>query len=142
MNRQTFGRRNSPHSEARTTAIDARAEDRAFESSFEERPAPVSNAAFPSGDEELRAWKEARRSKFPLQQVALMASLSFGIASFVLPDAVNDRIEWPLYALCGASLYVGLSKRFRKADAKPRAVASSDPVREGAAGDLQRRPTK
>ena len=98
------------------TAIAARAEDRAFESSSEERPVPLPDAAFPSVDEELRAWKEARPRQFPLSQVALIASLCFGIASLVLPEAVNDSFQWPLYALTGASLYVGLSKRFRKTD--------------------------
>jgi len=45
-----------------------------------------------------------------------MASLCFGIASLVLPDWVNDNVQWLLYALMAASLYVGFSKRRRRAD--------------------------
>jgi hypothetical protein len=46
--------------------------------------------------------------------VALMASLCFGIASFVLPDTVNDDLDWLLYGLMAISAYVGFSKRFLK----------------------------
>lgn len=40
-----------------------------------------------------------------------MAGLCFGIASFVLPDAINDAVQWPLYLLTVIGLYVGLHKR-------------------------------
>jgi hypothetical protein len=70
-----------------------------------------------SPDEELLAWTKARKQSFriPWRQVSLMASLCFGIASFVLPDTLNDNIQWLLYALAAASLYGGFAKR-RNAD--------------------------
>jgi hypothetical protein len=76
------------------------------------------NIDSPSIDQELEEWKQARRGKFqvPWRQLALMASLCFGIASFVLPDSVNDPVQWLLFGLTGASLWVGLSKRWRKAE--------------------------
>lgn len=47
----------------------------------------------------------------PWRQLSLMAGLCFGIASFVLPDSINDAVQWPLYALTAASFYTGLRKR-------------------------------
>lgn len=69
-------------------------------------------------DDELQEWKRGRkrRSKSFWRQLALMASLCFGIASFVLPDSVNDILDWTLYALTAASLYAGLSGRWHSAD--------------------------
>jgi hypothetical protein len=63
----------------------------------------------PYVDEELDAWKaERRRTRgiviVPWRSVYLMASLCFGIASFVLPDTVNDWVDWLLYGLAAASL--------------------------------------
>jgi hypothetical protein len=77
----------------------------------------ATKAESPSLDQELREWKQARRSNFkvPWRQVSLMASLCFGIASFVLPDSVNDNVQWLLYALTAASLCAGFSRRRRKA---------------------------
>jgi hypothetical protein len=65
-------------------------------------------------DDELRQWKKARGFTFPLKPIALMASLCFGIGSFVLPAEVNDWAQWPLYALSAASLYVGFHRRKAK----------------------------
>jgi hypothetical protein len=77
--------------------------------------APAGPAAT-SIDEELQAWKEARGSKvqMPWRQLALMASLCFGIASFVLPDSVNGDLDWLLWGLMAASAYVGFRKRREK----------------------------
>lgn len=66
---------------------------------------------FPSLDDELRQWKQARKQNFPWRSMWLVASLSFGISSFVLPNSVNDVVNWLLYAMAAASLYVGFSKR-------------------------------
>ncbi|MDE2472499.1 MAG: hypothetical protein KGL35_28175 [Bradyrhizobium sp.] len=68
---------------------------------------------FSSVDEELRQWKLARRRNFeiPWRPLSLMATLCFGIASFALPDSVNDNVQWLLYALTAASLYAGFRKR-------------------------------
>jgi hypothetical protein len=53
------------------------------------------------------------RFKMPWRQLALMASLCFGIASFVLPDATNDALQWVLYGLMAMSLFAGLSRRLQ-----------------------------
>ena len=62
-------------------------------------------------DAELREWKKARGSHFPLKLLALVASVSFGLASVVLPAEVNEWAQWPLYALSAASLFVGFRRR-------------------------------
>jgi hypothetical protein len=64
-------------------------------------------------DQELQEWKQARKqhSKIPWRQLSLMASLCFGIGSFVLPDSVNENLDWLLYGLMAASLYAGLRRR-------------------------------
>jgi hypothetical protein len=74
------------------------------------------DAALASVDDEIAAWKAARGPviPFPWRQLSLMAGLCFGIASFVLPDTVNDAVQWPLYALTAISLYAGLHKRKAK----------------------------
>jgi hypothetical protein len=76
-------------------------------------PPSSGEMAVPSLDEELLAWTKARKQSFkiPWRQVSLMASLCFGIASFVLPETLNDNIQWLLYALAAAGLYGGFSKR-------------------------------
>jgi hypothetical protein len=81
-------------------------------------PVPLSEKTdFPSLDDDLRQWKAARKQnfEFPWRSISLMATLCFGIASFVLPDSVNDDVQWLLYALAGASMYVGFRKRHRRA---------------------------
>jgi hypothetical protein len=75
------------------------------------RPEPTS----PSLDDELKQWKKARGSHFPIKLLALTASLSFGIASIALPAQINDWAQYPLYALSAASLYAGFIRRKPKA---------------------------
>ena len=77
-------------------------------------PAPKIETAAPSLDEELRQWKKSRRRSFPIKPLALMASLCFGIGSFALPKDINDEVQWPLYALSAASLYVGFRRKREK----------------------------
>ena len=73
---------------------------------------PVTSASdWQDRDEELEAWKRARRRQLPWRQIAWMASACFGIASFVLPDSVNDNVEYLLWALAAASLYAGWRKK-------------------------------
>jgi hypothetical protein len=72
---------------------------------------PRAEPSAPSVDNEVREWKKSRGFTFPLKPIALMASLSFGVASFVLPADVTAWAEWPLYALSAASLYVGFRRR-------------------------------
>lgn len=66
--------------------------------------------------DELKAWKKSRGPSPYLKPLALMASLSFGVASVVLPAAINDWVQYPLYALSAASLYAGFR---RKSMARP-----------------------
>jgi hypothetical protein len=68
----------------------------------------------PPIDDEFREWKKARKrhSGLPWRQLSLMASVSFGIASLVLPDSVSDTLDWVLYALMAATAYAGLSRRW------------------------------
>ena len=58
-------------------------------------------------DPEFEAWKAGRkRAPIPWRQISLMASLCFAIASFKLPDDLNDVLQYPLYALAAMSFYV------------------------------------
>ncbi|MEI9929737.1 MAG: hypothetical protein WDM89_04010 [Rhizomicrobium sp.] len=70
-----------------------------------------------SVDQELQAWKDARGSQFkiPWRQVYLMASLCFGIASFVLPDSVNENVQYLLWGLAAMSAYAWFAGRKKKA---------------------------
>ena len=72
----------------------------------------------PDVDEELRAWQRERLKslpyRLPLRQLSLMASLCFGIASFVLPDSINDGADWLLYFLTVAAAVIWLSTWIRK----------------------------
>lgn len=68
-----------------------------------------------SDDLEFAAWKErARGPRLPWRQLSFMASLCFGVASFVLPDKVSELVNWLLYALMAASFYIGWTARRSK----------------------------
>jgi hypothetical protein len=71
-----------------------------------------------SDDEELRRWTEERQRtlfyRLPWKQFSLIASLSFGIASFVLPDDVNDSVDYLLWGLSLISFAVWISGFFNK----------------------------
>ena len=130
MNGQkTFGRRSTPQPLRAALKRDAPALD--VESVYAGTPSIAPVFAGPSADELTRLHKEIvspsandewhereqpveRNFKVPWRQVALMASLCFGIASFVLPDTINDDLDWLLYGLMAISAYVGLSNRFIK----------------------------
>jgi hypothetical protein len=128
---ETFGRRPPPASAARSSAQPARS----FGQSASDQSPPPSEGIFARAraeaaaaaklallpeytgdkavDDELAEWKAARKSAFklPWRQLSLMASLCFGLASFVLPDTVNDAVNWVLYALMGISFVVGVTGR-------------------------------
>ena len=80
---------------------------------------PISSATLPphatgpTGDDELRDWKRARRQSYqiPWRQLSLMASLCFGVAAFVLPSSVNNTLDWLLYGLMIASFIAGIRRR-------------------------------
>jgi hypothetical protein len=77
------------------------------------RPAAAPSPAEPaeaSVDDEIREWKKGRGFHFPLKLLALVASISFGVASFALPEGVNNWLQYPLYALSALSLYLGFRK--------------------------------
>jgi hypothetical protein len=77
---------------------------------MEPQSAPSGDILRPEPDAELDSWKRQRRWQPPWRQIALMASLCFGIGSLVLPDSVSDVLRWLLYALTAASLYAGWRK--------------------------------
>ena len=68
---------------------------------------------FPLVDDDLREWKRARKPNFQTlwRPFFLVATLFFGIASLVLPDSVNDAVDWLLYAMMGLSFYSWIRSR-------------------------------
>ena len=78
-------------------------------------PQPSTYVPADDTDQELEEWKRNRQFQIPWRQLSIMASLSFGIASLVLPSSVNDSVDWLLYALSAISLIVGFSRRREKA---------------------------
>lgn len=67
-----------------------------------------------SVDDELAEWKRSRRRVIPWRQISLMATLSLGIASLVLPDDVNEPVEWLVYALTAASMITTVAAWWKK----------------------------
>jgi hypothetical protein len=120
VNHRSFGRRENPPPSSgrsmRTTETVAQATMvQSTEPSIERLVRLPEKSELPSLDDELRQWKLARRRNFeiPWRPLSLMATLCFGLASFALPDSVNDNVQWLLYALVAASLYAGFRKRRR-----------------------------
>ncbi|HEX4104643.1 MAG TPA: hypothetical protein VHX92_00275 [Rhizomicrobium sp.] len=118
--RRTFGRRATP--QLPTPRAVTEAAEAPSHPAFRHPVAPIlsspsPDAAFGSVDDEIAAWKASRGPviPFPWRQLSLMAGICFGVASFVLPDTVNQAVQWPLYALTAISLYAGLRKRKSKA---------------------------
>ncbi len=118
-NRQAFGRRGQPL--PRTTRQYAHAAPPAAASRIDvpvasepiRRPELVRAS---SVDSELEDWKKQRRKNFiiPWRPLYIMASVTFGVASFVLPDSVNSDVNYLLYFLMAASFYAGIKKRRQK----------------------------
>ena len=120
VDHKSFGRRGNPPPSSgrsmRTAETVAQATRVQFTGPSVERPVRLpEKSELPSLDDELREWKLARKQnfEFPWRPFSLMATLCFGIASFALPDSVNDNVQWLLYALAAASLYAGFRKRRR-----------------------------
>jgi hypothetical protein len=105
VQRSTFGRRGGAPSRPARPAPMAR-ESGARTPEPAEAPPPE-----PYRDEELEAWKRARKRHMPWKQLSLMASLCFGVASMVLPHDVNEAVKLPLYALAGLSFFAGIRKQ-------------------------------
>jgi hypothetical protein len=119
VNQTTFGRRTtSSHPIARATEahdpIRPAGNHARSEQAAERSSALLMHTASPPTDDEFREWKKARKrhSGLPWRQLALMASVCFGVASLVLPDSVSDTLDWVLYGLMAASAYAGLSRRW------------------------------
>jgi len=95
--------------------VAANVEQRSSAAPIEQPMTYPENKDFPTLDDELREWKLLRAGGFqiPWRQLSLMASLCFGIASLVLPDSVNENVQWLLYALTAASLIAGFARRRR-----------------------------
>jgi hypothetical protein len=115
-----FGRRNGPQRQPLGAMAEFEAALPRTKSAFTEVPVDQPSLAQTEitsarVDHELREWKQARKQqyKIPWRQLSLMASLCFGIASLVLPDSINENLDWLLYGLMAASLYAGLSRRWR-----------------------------
>jgi hypothetical protein len=122
--RRAFGRRATPQAQPAAptrTAPSAEPVVAMPPPSAKEIPT-ASNEVFV--DHEVLAWKEARGSKFtiPWRQIYLMASLCFGVASFVLPDSVNDNVDYLLWGLMAMSAYAWYATRKKKTDVKDPAV--------------------
>ena len=121
VNERSFGRRvNSQHQHRRVQAAVEAAPSKKAEPAevLIQAPLPLPANTEPlSVEDELREWKLVRRNGFqiPWRPLSLMASLCFGVASFALPDSVNDAVNWLLYALAAASLYAGFSRPRDKA---------------------------
>src|SRR5579872_768780 len=119
VNQTTFGRRTTlsrptpPATEARDPVRTAGNHTRK-EKAAEHQSELLKHIASPPIDDEFREWKKARKrhSGLPWRQLSLMASVSFGIASLVLPDSVSDTLDWVLYALMAVTAYVGLQRRW------------------------------
>jgi hypothetical protein len=117
-NRQGFGRRIDPQAANKPpqSAVPAQPAAAPPNATGAAAASPISAFEEPSVDSELRAWKQARGSRFkmPWSQLSLMASLCFGIASFVLPDSVNSNVDWLLWGLAIMSGWVWYSNRRKK----------------------------
>ena len=125
-NQRAFGRRIDPERLTAPATEPARPVAATPAANNAER-SPGPHLESPAADEslsiedELREWKRTRHVKIPWSQLSLMASLCFGIGSFVLPDSVNSGAEWLLWGLTAASAYVWFTSR--RARAKARAGA-------------------
>jgi hypothetical protein len=81
---------------------------------YGEQPAFLSKAPqFSMADDDFREWKRTRNPNFHTlwRPLLLMATLCFGVASLVLPDSVNDALDWLLYAMTALSFYSWIRSR-------------------------------
>jgi hypothetical protein len=119
MSQKPFGRRTNPQWQPRSGGSQINLSGSDASAGVADVPAyelsPLQRQIiFPNAGDEPRQAKPStqRRFKMPWRQLALMASLCFGIASFVLPDSISDQLDWLLYGLMAISAYAGFSKRF------------------------------
>ena len=116
MDRRSFGRRGASQpvrtqAPARPAAHFQRAGPALVHADLDLSPLPDA----PSLDEELHAWKQQRAFVIPWKQLCLMATICFGLASFVLPSSVNGAVNWLLYGLTGMTFYAWFEARRARA---------------------------
>lgn len=111
--RRTFGRRATAQAVPQRSVLPPPVPKLTMPAPEPSFPPLSSEPKLASIEDEVEAWKAARGPvvSFPWRQCSLMAGLCFGIASFVLPNTVNDAVQWPLYLLAAISFYAGLHKR-------------------------------
>ena len=114
MSHPIFGRRAAPKTQRRQTPVEPTALRAPSELAAEQPFSLEMDRSTPSLEQELQAWKQARSFKIPWRQLYLMASICFGIVSFVLPASVNDGVDWLLYGLMAMSFYAWFSGRRAK----------------------------
>lgn len=119
-NKITFGRRNGPqrqalHATEKRDPVAPNMQPVLPEVPVDQPLVPHSSLDSQHIDDDLQEWKQARKQRFtiPWRQLSLMASLCFGIASFALPDSINENLDWLLYGLMAVTLYTGLRRRAR-----------------------------
>jgi hypothetical protein len=119
VNPQPFGRRASPQHRAprpmQPVEAPGRTRERAGLTDVAVGPvSPILPATKPLMlDDDFQESGQTRKHGFniPWRHLSLMASLCFAIAYFVLPDTVNDAVQWPLYALMAAAIYARFRRR-------------------------------
>jgi hypothetical protein len=118
-NQRPFGRRSGPQQQPlpgrqKPDPSPPRARSTGPDASIDRASLLRGESTFSHGNAQ-RSWEESNKwqIKVPWRQLALMASLCFGVAAFVLPDSVNEKLHWILYGLVAMSLYAGLSRRLQ-----------------------------
>ena len=121
-NQRSFGRRINIQPQPRFATAEVKAITQGTNAALSEAPLERSlpgsaKADFSLLDQDLQDLQPERKRglKIPWRQLSVMASLCFGVASLVLPEGVNDDVQWLLYALMIVSLYAGFSRRRREA---------------------------
>jgi hypothetical protein len=116
MNRSSFGLRGaSQAAPALAAAVRSAPGERAATVRADVHPGLPPEDDASSIDDEVQAWKAQRSFTIPWKQLCLMASICFGIASFVLPDDVNRSVNWLLYGLTAVSFCVWFNGRRARA---------------------------
>lgn len=109
MSQRTFGRRIDPMPALERKRLARRP---VIEVQVGAEPVLASSKTGQAVEEEIREWSRSRRHfTFPWRQLALMASLCFGIGAFALPDSINSVVQWLLFGLTAASFTAGLLRR-------------------------------
>jgi hypothetical protein len=113
VNPQPFGRRVNPRHRASRSVESLEVVGRSKKAQFTDVALRLGPPILPKSelDDGSQEWKQKNGFRVPWQILFLMSSLCFGVASFVLPDTVNDAVQWLLYGLMAAAIYAGFRKR-------------------------------